>query len=452
MQKIGKFIKRHTWILLLLSCLVFVPQSFSYQAKLNMRVIVTGMGIDKVEDGYEITAQVVMPTPGSESGGGNATLGFISEIGVNVSDGVQKIAYKIGKTAGFSHMSFLIVGQNMLEDNLAESLDYFVRDPELNTSVMMLISPTTAKDMLSKTETLELSAGVGLQKVFIYKQSSFNGVMMPIEEFVNNAFGLSKSSAVGGILITEEGEEELGKSTSETLSSSENGLSSSGESGSSSGENSGSESGGQSGQGNNGSSSGGGGGSKSTGSSQDGRIKYYNDVYYFKRGKFIGKFEKEEELLGFFLTDNVSNNGEFTVKNVNGGVLKNATVGIQFREEKTRKKINFKEGKPVFELQIMFKDVRIVELLNDGALTEKIYRDPDEEMVSAIKKAIEKKVERDIMQTFEKAKTDDVDIFKIADKCYQFKPKQWKKFYEEHGEAYLDHVEVKVKTTIKNVN
>lgn len=452
MQKIGKFIKRHTWILLLLSCLVFVPQSFSYQAKLNMRVIVTGMGIDKVEDGYEITAQVVMPTPGSESGGGKATLGFISEIGVNVSDGVQKIAYKIGKTAGFSHMSFLIVGQNMLEDNLAESLDYFVRDPELNTSVMMLISPTTAKDMLSKTETLELSAGVGLQKVFIYKQSSFNGVMIPVEEFVNNAFGLSKSSAVGGILITEEGEEELGKSTSETLSSSENGLSSSGESGSSSGENSGSESGGQSGQGNNGSSSGGGGGSESTGSSQNGRIKYYNDVYYFKRGKFIGKFEKEEELLGFFLADNASNNGELTVKNVNGGALKNATVGIQFREEKTRKKINFKEGKPVFELKIMFKDVQIVELLNDGALTEKIYRDPDEEMVSAIKKAIEKKVERDIMQTFEKAKTDDVDIFKIADKCYQFKPKQWKKFYEEHGEAYLDHVEVKVKTTIKNVN
>lgn len=452
MQKIGKFIKRHTWILLLLSCLVFVPQSFSYQAKLNMRVIVTGMGIDKVEEGYEITAQIVMPTPGGETGGGKATLGFISEIGVNVSDGVQKIAYKIGKTAGFSHMSFLIVGQNMLEDNLAESLDYFVRDPELNTSVMMLISPTTAKDMLSKTETLELSAGVGLQKVFIYKQSSFNGVMIPVEEFVNNAFGLSKSSAVGGILITEEGEEELGKSTSETLSSSENGLSSSGESGSSSGENSGSESGGQSGQGNNGSSSGGGGGSESTGSSQNGRIKYYNDVYYFKRGKFIGKFEKEEELLGFFLADNSSNNGELTVKNVNGGALKNATVGIQFREEKTRKKINFKEGKPVFELKIMFKDVQIVELLNDGALTEKIYRDPDEEMVSAIKKAIEKKVEHDIMQTFEKAKTDDVDIFKIADKCYQFKPKQWKKFYEEHGEAYLDHVEVKVKTTIKNVN
>ena len=90
MQKIARFIKKHTWVLLLLSCLVFVPESFSYQAKLNMRVIVTGMGVDKVEDGYEITAQVVMPTPGSESGGGSATLGFISEIGINISDGIQK--------------------------------------------------------------------------------------------------------------------------------------------------------------------------------------------------------------------------------------------------------------------------------------------------------------------------------------------------------------------------
>lgn len=442
MQKIGKFIKRHTWLLLLLSCLVFVPQSFSYQAKLNMRVIVTGMAIDKVDDGYEITAQVVMPTPGSESGGGSATLGFISEIGVNVSDGVQKIAYKIGKTAGLSHMSFLIVGQSMLQENLAESLDYFVRDPELNTSVMMLISPTSAKEMLSKTQTLELSAGVGLQKVFIYKQSSFNGVMMPIEEFVNSAFSLSKSSTVGGILISKEGEEKIGKETDQTINSPEN---------SDGGNSTSGESGGQSGQQNNGASNEN-GGSQSTGSSQDGRIKYYNDVYYFKRGKYIGKFEKEEELLGFFLTDNVSNNGELTVKNVDGGVLKNATVGVQFREEKTKKKINFKEGKPVFKLQIMFKDVQIVELLNDGALTEKIYRDPDEQTVLAIKKAISKKVENDILQAFEKAKTDDVDIFKIADLCYKFRPAQWKKFYEEHGEAYLDHVEICVETIIKNVN
>ena len=312
-------------------------------------------------------------------------------------------------------MSFLIVGQSMLGENLAEELDYFVRDPELNTSVMMLISPTTAKEMLSKTESLELSAGVGLQKVFIYKQSSFNGVMMPIEEFINNAFSLSKSSAVSGIFISSEGDEELGKSTDETVNGENSESGSQGESGGSQG---GSQSGSESGGENNGSDKN--GGSQSTGSSQDGRIKYYNDVYYFKAGKCVGKFEKEEELLGFFLTDNVTNNGELTVKNVNGGVLQDAIVGLQFREGKTKRKVKFKEGRPVYEIHVNIKDVQIVELLNGGALSEKVYRDVDGKSVEAIKKAVSKKVENDIMQAFEKAKTDDVDILKIADRCYQF--------------------------------
>lgn len=270
---------------------------------------------------------------------------------------------------------------------------------------------------------------------------------MPLEEFVNNAFSLSKSSAVSGIFISSEGEEELGKSTDETLknvslkegSQTENG-------GSQSGSQSGSESGGE----NSGSEKN--GGNQSTGFSKDGRIKYYNDVYYFKAGKCVGKLEKEEELLGFFLSDNVSNNGELTVKNVDGGVLKDATVGLQFREEKTKRKVKFKDGKPIFEIHIKIKDVQIVELLNGGALSEKVYRDVDDKTVEAIKKAIGKKVEKDILQAFEKAKSDNVDILKIADRCYQFKPAEWKKFYEKYGEAYLDQVEIKVKTTIKNVN
>lgn len=427
-NKIVKFMKKHTWLLLILSIALFIPQSFSYQAKLNMRVVVTGMGVDKSEDGYSITAQVVMPSPGSESGGGSATLGMISEEGKNISEGVQKIAYKIGKTAGLSHMSFLVVGQSMLNENLAEVLDFFVRDKELNSSVMLLVSPTTAKDMIEQTKNLELSASVGLQKVFIYKQGSFNGVMMPVVEFIGNAFSLSQSSAVSGIFISKEGEEELGKTTSESV-----------EKQSSQGEESG-----QNQEEENSSS----GDSKS----QDGRIKYYNDVYYFKNGKYINKLDKEEELLGFFLTNTARNSGEITVKNVTGGSLKDATIGLQFRSGKTRKKVKEKEGKPVFVFNVKLRDVQVVEILNNGGLTEKIYRDANSETVETIKNAIKQEIEKNITKTFEKAKSDGVDIFKFADTCYSLKPKLWKEFYDQHGEAYLDDVELEVNVDIKNMN
>lgn len=440
MKKVLQFLKRHTWLILIFTFLLFVPQSFSYQAKLNMRVIVTGMGVDKSDDGYEITAQVVMPSPGSESGGGSAKIGLISEQGKNISEGVRKIAYKIGKTAGLSHMSFLVVGQSMLGENLTETLDYFVRDHELNASVMMLVSPTTAKDMISKTKDLELSASVGLQKVFIYKQASLNGLMMPIEEFISNAFELSKSSAVGGLFISNEGEEVLGENTSASVEKqseeSENSQEGSDQSGQEQSESGGGESKQSGDQG---------------GSSQEGRIKYFNDVYYFKNGKYVNKLDKEDELIGYFLTAEALNNGELTVENVTGGVLQNATVGLQFRAEKTKRKIKFENGCPVLKFEIKIKDMQVVEMLNEE-MSEKQFQDLDEETVRAIKDAVAQTVEKNITKVFEKTKADGVDIFKFADNCYRFKPGQWKTLYNAYGDEYLNQVQIQVETKITNIN
>ena len=138
MNKIFSFFKKHSWVLVVIALLVFIPQSFSYQAKLNTRVIVTGLAIDKVEQGYEITAQTILPVNGSEAGGSGAKLGFISETGNSFAEGIKKISYKIGKTAGLSHVNFLIVGHKMLEDNLALALDYVIRDHRINSSILML--------------------------------------------------------------------------------------------------------------------------------------------------------------------------------------------------------------------------------------------------------------------------------------------------------------------------
>ena len=207
MKKFFKFMKQHTWLLILMASIIFIPQSFNYQAKLKMRVIVTGLAIDKKENEYEITAQVVLPASGSESMGSGARIDFISETGESVAEGVQRIAYKIGKIAALSHMSFVMIGEDLLKENLATELDFFARDAHVDPAVTMLICEGKAKDTIQETKNLELSVGLSLQKVFIYKQASLNGLVMPLEEFINNAFSLSKSSMVSGVVIKKEGEE-----------------------------------------------------------------------------------------------------------------------------------------------------------------------------------------------------------------------------------------------------
>ena len=431
MRKIVSFVKKHTVIIILIAISILFPQSFSYQSKLNMRVIVTAIAIDKVEDNYEVTMQIVMPKTGAEQGNGTASIGFITERGKSISEGIQKIAYKIGKTAGLSHISTLIVGQSMLSGNLATELDYFVRSPELNTVVMLLIAPESAKEMLKKTESLELTEAVRLQKVFVYKESSLNGLMMPIESFINNTLSISASSTASGILIADEGEEVLGQSTDETIKNQrQNQQEQAGQISSASGQDKDSQ----------------------TSSTQKGRIKYYNDVYYFKNGQFVNKLDNEDEILGYYLSNRAPNSGEVVVENVNGDFLKDATISFKFRKQETTPKINFKDGRPVLTFDISFTDVKISEILNQGNVTSAVFEFQAESSSANIKKAIQDRVENCVRACFEKAKDDNVDIFKIADFAFKYKPNEWKNFYAEKGESYVKDVEIEVNVKVNNFN
>ena len=418
MNKIFSFFKKHSWVLVVIALLVFIPQSFSYQAKLNTRVIVTGLAIDKVEQGYEITAQTILPVNGSEAGGSGAKLGFISETGNSFAEGIKKISYKIGKTAGLSHVNFLIVGHKMLEDNLALALDYVIRDHRINSSILMLISPNSAKEMIKQTKDLQLSVAVGLQKIFINKQESLNGANLTVEEFLNESYGISKSSLVSQIDIKTEQESE------EKSSPSQNGSTSSSK----------------------------GSGSAGLESEQKGRIEFYNDIYYFKGGRVVNKFSQEQELLGVFFADTVDSNGELKIQNVNSSLLKNATVGLTFRRKETKRRIKFKNGKPVLSLKIKIKDLEINEILNQGEPNINLYNVYSEETINAIEDQIKSQVKKYIVSAYEQAKKDQVDIFNIGQTAYQYHPKKWQKFYEKYGENYLSQTEIEVQTEVQVIS
>ena len=74
-----RFFKKHVGLIVLLVIILAFPASMSTQARLNMRIIITGLAVDKTDDGYEVTAQIVKTTPGSESSGTGATINFISD-------------------------------------------------------------------------------------------------------------------------------------------------------------------------------------------------------------------------------------------------------------------------------------------------------------------------------------------------------------------------------------
>ena len=123
MNKFQLFLKKHIALFIVIVILLVFPVSLSSQAKLSMRIIVTGLAIDKNENEYEVTAQVVKSTPGTESPGTSASIDFISEKGETVSRALSKLMYRTGKVSAFSHTSFVVMSEDLAKEDATSCLD-----------------------------------------------------------------------------------------------------------------------------------------------------------------------------------------------------------------------------------------------------------------------------------------------------------------------------------------
>ena len=168
---IKEFFKRHLGIIIILIVLLVFPTSFSNQTRLNMRVIVTGVAIDKSDDKYEVTAQIVKTSPGTESPGVSAMVNFISDKDESLLGAISKISYKAGKVSAFSHTNFIVIGKELMEsEDINTCLNYFIRDIIIKDTALVLFAEDKASDEIKKTKEIELSVGIGIQKVFIFKE------------------------------------------------------------------------------------------------------------------------------------------------------------------------------------------------------------------------------------------------------------------------------------------
>lgn len=401
-----KFFKKHIGLVILLAIILAFPASMSTQARLNMRIIITGLAIDKKDNGYEVTAQIVKTAPGSGSEKSGSTIDFVSDTGDTIVSAISKLSYKSGKVAGFSHTNFVLVGKEMLEEDLVQALNYFLRDNIIKDSVLLLVAKESAKDEIKNTKELGLSVGLEIQKVFVYKEKESDGAMTSLVSFVNKSLNHSKTSVISVLSIKGE------QSQSEQ---------------SSSGSQSSGESGGQSGSESSGSSSSGSSGSSGSQNSKE-ESKFFETITplaCFVSGKFVGSLEKEEEILGYMYAQEKCIAEDISLENLNFGNLKNAKVGIDVKFKKSSKKIRYEQGVPCLDICIKISNASIKEIQNENFISG-----VSNEEFEFIKSELEKKISQTIAASFEKSKELNADIFGAFDIANKFHYGQTKKNFE----------------------
>lgn len=443
-----KFLKKHIGLVVLLVIVLAFPVSMSTQARLNMRIIVTGLAIDKTADGYEVTAQIVKTKPSSGSSDMGASIEFVSDTGETLVSAISKLAYRSGKVAGFSHTNFILIGKEMLSNDLVKELNYFLRDTVIKDSVLLAVAKENAKDEIKKTKDLSLSVALGLQKVFVYKEKESDSIMTSLLSFMNDSLGFSQTAMVSTLQF-DSGEENSSTSeessvdekSSEQSSSDENssGGSQSGQSSGSSNEKStknGEQE--QSEKQSEGEESSGSGGGSEEGECGSSYFSSLSPIACFVKGKYVGSLETEDEILGFLYSENKCRSDDINVENINFGALKNAKVGVKIKYKTSSKKLSFDGVEPRLDIVVNILNSSIKELQN-----EDFVQVLTQEEFEYIKKQIAQTIAEKIAKAFEKSKQMKADIFGAYDLANKYQYKITSKNYQTM-EEFLDSLKLNV--------
>lgn len=117
---------------------------------INEKLIIHGIGIDREENRYIVTMHVLNTSALSDEGGDKAEqIEVISESGYTLLDAITNIEKTRGKKALYSHNLILVIGKKAAETCTDNILKFFSTDYSLRPSVEILISETTAKDVMN---------------------------------------------------------------------------------------------------------------------------------------------------------------------------------------------------------------------------------------------------------------------------------------------------------------
>ena len=166
MKKAIEWVKKYPFILVLIVILVFfTPFAIFSPGESRKRAIVLAVGIDKIEDKYEISFLTFIPTQNQEFKQSNSV---ISGIGSSVSEAVLDAQLTLGKDIGLSHAKTTVVNEKMLEEDVSASIDYLSRIASLPENTVFICTNTTAKELLIATSSLEENVGLKLDQLIYY--------------------------------------------------------------------------------------------------------------------------------------------------------------------------------------------------------------------------------------------------------------------------------------------
>ncbi|WP_075617742.1 Ger(x)C family spore germination protein [Paenisporosarcina indica] len=377
--------KRCTFVLLIL-CLLLT--GCWDRRELNEISITLAMAIDKVEDEYQLTVQVVVPSEVSmKTGTGRSTVTLFQAKGETVYEALRKMTVDSPRKIYPGHLQMLVLGEELAREGISESLELLSRDWEIRSDFFVAVARgVTAAEILNVSTTLE---NIPANKMFNTLKTSegawsaTNGISL--NELITDLVSDGKEAVLTGIFIT--GDQEIGSSKQNAESI-----------------------------------------------TPAARIQY-DHLAIFKKDKLVGWLTESESRGYNGITDSVKTTvGPISCPN--GG---KATIEVIKFKTNVKGKIN--NGNPEVDIEIKVNG-NVGEVQCHIDLTK-------QESIDELAKIYEDELRKNINQTIETAqKKYKTDIFGFGNAIHRSNPREWKKIKDQWDEKFSD-LNVNIKIDVK---
>ena len=413
-----KILKSRMIIFALVLITFFVPQMSQNENSVDIRVLITALGIDKKEDEYEVSVQVYIPSKTSTE------KDIISAKDKSVALATEQVLIKTGRLGIQSTCGMIVLGKDLVEkENVMTTLDYIIRNNIVPWSTVLVAGDKDAAQTLVALNKLEKRSPIGWSNYLSISEREFDKAAVTLRDFVKGVYGLtgvSHCSAIG---------------TEEIPPEDQSGGGGSGGGGSSGG---GSGGGGESKSESQGSfnpikidnsiftqSSGGeGGGSTDEKKGQAPQLKLLPITPVFMHGKKIMELN-QDQTEGYNWVDKKSIFHTIMVEDVGGYYFKDGKVSLGVVKKKVKLKSNF-DAHPIISVNIFTNLVLEEVMQSDIPLIN--GRDDSIERSNMLSKKTCEYIEKKVRDVFDAGKEKDADVLNLVSFFYKFHNKQYKNY------------------------
>ncbi|MCP1308319.1 Ger(x)C family spore germination protein [Paenibacillus tyrfis] len=361
--------------------------------ELNDISIVVGMGIDKQDGEYSLSAQVVIPEAVSskQGAGGGIPTSILQSTAPTMVEAIRKMLKTSPRYFYLSHLRVLVISEEVAREGIQDILDFFSRDNELRADFYILLAKgQRAEEILSVVTRLEKSQATKLFKSLEWnRRLTGETANVFLDELLANLTSTGKMAVLSGVEIV---------------------------------------------------------GNKK----QAEQIKNVQKTTSFAHFKMtsIGVF-KDDKLIGW-LNESESRSYNYITGKIRGAVERVAcpkkdSLDLRVNQVESKIKANVVKGKPQGRVDLFIEtDVSEVNCVIDLDKPESLY---------ALEKKLTEKLQASLRQVVRKAqKTYGSDIFGFGNAIHRANPKAWKKLSKNWKKEFVKmpvaiSVEVKVRRT-----